>query len=227
MIVVIKTDGNDELWFNGKEISAISDHSNTTNAISYNVGSDDKEKLYELGEQYATNTDWNSRSSIYINESGLYCLAFYSRKPVAVLFKTWITQEVLPSIRRTGSYTYSQATTVIDADPEAVAITLASDLASTKPAISNEDDLLQALLEWKNKRFPHISFFSGTAELQHDDNGHRKGIPDCSIPVVHSVYNGVAVVFKPIDDCHDYQKAHVQCLENVRNYKVLASLGRL
>ena len=61
------------------------------------------------------------------------------------------------------------------------------------------------------------------AELQYDDNGHRKGIPDISIPFVHSAHNGVAVILKLNDDCHDYQKAHVKYLEDVRNYKVLIS----
>lgn len=39
-----------------------------------------------------------------INESGLYNLVFQSRKPEAKTFRKWVTSEVLPSIRRTGSY---------------------------------------------------------------------------------------------------------------------------
>ncbi|MFH7812181.1 MULTISPECIES: BRO family protein [Acetobacter] len=39
-----------------------------------------------------------------INESGLYTLTFDSRKPAAKRFRKWVTSEVLPSIRRTGSY---------------------------------------------------------------------------------------------------------------------------
>lgn len=39
-----------------------------------------------------------------INESGLYSLILTSRKPEAKQFKKWITSEVLPSIRKTGSY---------------------------------------------------------------------------------------------------------------------------
>lgn len=39
-----------------------------------------------------------------INESGLYSLVLRSRKPEAKKFKKWITSEVLPSIRKTGSY---------------------------------------------------------------------------------------------------------------------------
>jgi prophage antirepressor-like protein len=39
-----------------------------------------------------------------VNESGLYQLIFQSRKAEARAFKRWITAEVLPEIRRTGSY---------------------------------------------------------------------------------------------------------------------------
>jgi prophage antirepressor-like protein len=39
-----------------------------------------------------------------INESGLYSLILTSRKPEAKQFKKWVTAEVLPTIRKTGSY---------------------------------------------------------------------------------------------------------------------------
>lgn len=41
---------------------------------------------------------------VIISESGLYSLILGSRKPEAKPFKRWVTSEVLPSIRRTGSY---------------------------------------------------------------------------------------------------------------------------
>lgn len=44
-----------------------------------------------------------------INESGLYSLILGSRKPEAKKFKKWVTSEVLPAIRKTGSYTASSA----------------------------------------------------------------------------------------------------------------------
>ncbi len=40
-----------------------------------------------------------------VNEYGLYHLVLYSRKPEAKAFKRWITHEVIPAIRKTGSYT--------------------------------------------------------------------------------------------------------------------------
>lgn len=39
-----------------------------------------------------------------VNESGLYDLVLESRKPEAKRFRRWITSEVLPKIRETGSY---------------------------------------------------------------------------------------------------------------------------
>lgn len=40
----------------------------------------------------------------FINEDGLYDVILDSRKPNAKKFRKWITSEVLPSIRKTGSY---------------------------------------------------------------------------------------------------------------------------
>ena len=44
--------------------------------------------------------------SIFINESGLYSLIFGSRLESARSFKRWVTNDVLPSIRKTGRYDY-------------------------------------------------------------------------------------------------------------------------
>ena len=41
---------------------------------------------------------------LVVSESGLYALIFKSRKPQAKAFRKWVTSEVLPAIRRTGSY---------------------------------------------------------------------------------------------------------------------------
>ena len=39
-----------------------------------------------------------------VNESGLYTLLLRSNKPEAKRFRRWVTQEVLPTIRKTGTY---------------------------------------------------------------------------------------------------------------------------
>ncbi len=43
-----------------------------------------------------------------VSESGLYKLIMRSDKPQAKPFQDWVTQEVLPSIRKTGSYVTGQ-----------------------------------------------------------------------------------------------------------------------
>jgi anti-repressor protein len=63
---------------------------------------------------YVTDNMGREQQAIVINESGLYDVILRSDKPEAKKFKKWITSEVLPQIRKTGSYiktpqTYIQA----------------------------------------------------------------------------------------------------------------------
>lgn len=51
-----------------------------------------------------TDTLGGAQSVAIVNEPGLYRLVFRSRKPEAERFKTWIFEEVLPAIRKTGRY---------------------------------------------------------------------------------------------------------------------------
>lgn len=51
-------------------------------------------------------------SLTFISESGLYKLIMRSDKPQAKAFQDWVTQEVLPSIRKTGSFVTGQASLV-------------------------------------------------------------------------------------------------------------------
>jgi prophage antirepressor-like protein len=57
-----------------------------------------------------------------INESGLYSLIIKSRKPEAKKFKKWVTAEVLPSIRKTGSYSTASLTSLSSHTVRAVQI---------------------------------------------------------------------------------------------------------
>ena len=52
--------------------------------------------------------DSRVQSLVFVSESGMYDLVMMSRKPEAKQFKRWVTHEVLPSIRKTGSYGMSQ-----------------------------------------------------------------------------------------------------------------------
>lgn len=87
---------DDQPWFAANDVCNILDIKNQRDAIS---GLDDDEK------GVATTDTLGGRQEInIINESGLYSLIFRSRKSEAKRFKKWVTSEVLPSIRKTGSY---------------------------------------------------------------------------------------------------------------------------
>lgn len=64
-----------------------------------------KERLNEKGvRSIPTLTKGGEQKLLYINESNLYKTIFQSRKENAERFTEWVTSEVLPSIRKTGSY---------------------------------------------------------------------------------------------------------------------------
>lgn len=88
---------NGEPWFVGKDVTAVLGYANSSKALLDHVDAEDKlnnESLSSLGQ----------RGGWLINESGLYSLILSSNLPNAKQFKRWVTSEVLPSIRKHGSY---------------------------------------------------------------------------------------------------------------------------
>ena len=88
---------NGEPWFVGKDVADILGYSNPAKAIRDHVDDEDK-------GQNDTFTPGGMQIMTIVNESGLYSLVFKSQLPSAKRFKRWVTSEVLPTIRKTGSY---------------------------------------------------------------------------------------------------------------------------
>lgn len=64
-----------------------------------------RERLNEKGvRKIPTLTAGGEQKLLYVNESNLYKTIFQSRKEAAERFTDWVTSEVLPAIRKTGSY---------------------------------------------------------------------------------------------------------------------------
>lgn len=93
-----------EPWFVAKDVCDCLEHTNTTMALQ-RLDADERAKL-NLGRQGETNV---------INEYGLYNLVLSSRKPEAKEFKRWITHDVLPALRKTGSYSLNIPQTLPEA----------------------------------------------------------------------------------------------------------------
>ena len=119
-----------EPWFIAKEVATLLGYENTKQAILTNIDELDQ-RIFSRSEceslfgqsitdaETLENTDnpkglsdrplenttnISNRGMKFINESGLYTLIARSNKPEARRFQRWVTSEVLPSIRKTGSY---------------------------------------------------------------------------------------------------------------------------
>ena len=92
---------NNENWFIGKDIAEVLGYSNTRDALRIHIDEEDKaDVVIHDGSQ--------NRKMIGINESGLYSLTLSSKLPNAKKFKRWVTSEVLPELRKTGTYQIKQ-----------------------------------------------------------------------------------------------------------------------
>lgn len=88
---------DNEPWFIGKDVATDLGYQNGSRDINRHVDEEDRRKVMVFdGKQ--------NKETIVINESGLYALVFGSKLPNAKKFKHWVTSEVLPTLRKTGSY---------------------------------------------------------------------------------------------------------------------------
>ncbi|RQS20683.1 Bro-N domain-containing protein [Burkholderia sp. Bp8998] len=96
--VRVNVDDAGQPWFNANDVCAVLEFGNPRQAVESHVDDDDVQKLDTIdaiGRTQRTN---------HVNESGLYALIIGSTKDAAKRFKRWVTSEVLPAIRKTGSY---------------------------------------------------------------------------------------------------------------------------
>lgn len=95
---------DDGPWFVAADVCAVLNIGNARQAVSYL----DEDEVRQL--PVITN-DGSGRTlhTNLVNEPGLYSLILRSRKPEAKAFKRWVTHEVLPEIRRTGTYSVAPA----------------------------------------------------------------------------------------------------------------------
>lgn len=88
---------DEEPWFVGKDVAGALEYNEPHKAVVKHVSEEDRTKHPIL-------TEGGNQEMWIINESGLYALIFGSKLESAKKFKHWVTSEVLPSIRKTGSY---------------------------------------------------------------------------------------------------------------------------
>lgn len=88
---------DNEPWFVGKDVAEALGYAKPTDAVRKRVDEEDR-GISKM------ETPSGTQDMTVINESGMYSLILGSKLPSAKKFKHWVTSEVLPSIRKTGSY---------------------------------------------------------------------------------------------------------------------------
>ena len=128
--VVIK---NGEPWFVARDVCDILKHTNSRVAVD-RLDDDEKgvSKVYTPG---------GLQEMTVVSESGLYTLVLTSNLPEAKRFKKWVTSEVLPQIRKTGTY-ISQAQSIED-----LIIMQAQSMKQLKAEVAAQGEQIQTIKE--------------------------------------------------------------------------------
>jgi prophage antirepressor-like protein len=99
---------DNEPYFVGKDVASILGYKDINRAVKQHVDKEDINPLSHKAYGDLYTSLWSNKNDfmdkVVINESGVYSLIISSKLPSAKKFKHWVTQEVLPSIRKHGMY---------------------------------------------------------------------------------------------------------------------------
>ena len=99
--IIVIIDNNNTIWFNAKQISMSLEYKQAKQAIINNVDASDKIQLKNMNIGFEMQ---QQPDSIYINESGLYSLLISSRTAKSKKFVKWLTNDVLPNLRKNNIF---------------------------------------------------------------------------------------------------------------------------
>ena len=175
---------------------------------------DDDEKLIRQIFVSGQNRDMS-----VINESGLYTLILRSNKPEAKKFKKWVTAEVLPTIRKTGSY----STNNTQDDTQLIGVVL--------KLVENQQKQTDAILSLVEsiKTAPQLTQQPQTQQVVYLDSRDRKKLRDAIQEKAKEVAKDLGVSVSTISpaiwielknffDVDDYQDIHKSQLKDVMHF---------
>ena len=231
-------DGNP--WFRGNDVATILGYATPRYAIRDHVPEKCKSTLENLmlasGRGKSPLPDRNDRISAFISEAGLYRLAFKSKAKNAELFTDWVCSEVLPQIRKTGSYSVPGRYSSNDISWKEV----------FEAAAGREDGLHYKVVKYIRTTYPDVTTIAGLGEYQTTDHqrmdgylkGYVGGQPD--IMLIRGLPNGSQDVFaielknpsgtgelnKKQTDYHErlLQKCHVKTVVSSKYEEVVIAL---
>lgn len=134
----------EEPWFVAKDVAEILGYSgkNQEKAVRKHVEMEDKKIVEDMGVQIGHPV--LQPKTVLINESGLYSLILRSKHPGAKKFKIWVTSDVLPSLRKKGSY-------ILSSDMKNQFDTLNKQLRNTEKLLLEANEEKEALIQQKEE----------------------------------------------------------------------------
>ena len=178
---------HDNPMFFGSQIAKVLGYIKPQNAVLNHIWESNKMKLSSYKSICPDSghlMDLHQNTTI-INEAGVYQLIFASKLQTALIFQKWVMSDVLPAIRKTGSYKLPQ-------------------LQHNQMMIMNETDLHKKVVDYLRKYYPDVLFNATLGELQNTSEkriesyqkGYKAGIADIIIYEHNTSYNGFAIEFK-------------------------------
>ena len=130
-------DGNP--WFIRNDVCSILGHANPSQ-VSARLDDDERGVLI-------VETPSGDQEMAVINEAGLYQLIMTSRKPEAKAFRRWVTHEVLPQIRKTGTYGMDPMKALADPDAlRGLLLTYTEKVIALEAKVAEQAPKVQAML---------------------------------------------------------------------------------
>ncbi len=177
-------------FFRASDVAAALGYVNSKQAVRKNVNERYVRTLTELRSDASGTLVYSrdftpevvmGRPPLYISEPGVIELVWQSKKPEALRFRQWVLEEVLPEIRKTGSYVRHE-----------------------QLSLMNETDLHYKVVDFVRKHFAEAIIVAGLGELQDTDSkrisakrkGYTKGQPDILILNRTCRSNGLAIELK-------------------------------
>ncbi|MDE1465646.1 phage antirepressor [Spartinivicinus poritis] len=138
-----------EPWFVSKDVAEVLGYAT---AYKMTRSLDENEKGPQI-----VGTLGGAQELSLISESGLYSAILKSRRPEAKAFKKWVTNEVLPTIRKTGGYIAGQE----NDSPEVI---MAKALQVAQSIIETKAKQLAVAKQETNEALPKIEFHDQVAQ---------------------------------------------------------------
>ena len=175
--------------FFASQVASILGYSNTKKAVYIHIWEQNKMNILEYNNQFLGTQNGAlqkiNHQTILINEAGLYQLIFASKLDKAKEFQKWVFCDVLPLIRRTGSFQIPK-------------------LYNNQFLMLNERNLHEKVVDYIRKYYCDVLFNASLGELQDTSEkrktafkmGYSAGMVDLMIYEHSKDFNGLAIEFK-------------------------------